>query len=111
MSIELGPRLREMPSRKARAVADGFSCKTQIEQATGRRPLHLAQLLQMARHGAEAVDHRTMGWKMERRSAAFQVEPKRRAAPGRFRRRARGLVSRRGGSFDEKQENWTAEPC
>ena len=42
-------------------VADGFSCKTQIEQATGRRPLHLAQLLQMARHGDEAVDRRNDG--------------------------------------------------
>jgi hypothetical protein len=35
-------------------VADGFSCKTQIEQGgTGRRALHLAQVMQMAReHGA-----------------------------------------------------------
>ena len=46
----LGPRLRETPSEKL-VVADGFSCKTQIEHATGRRPLHLAQLLQIARHG------------------------------------------------------------
>ena len=47
---QLGPRLREVPSEKL-VVADGFSCKTQIEQATGRRPLHLAQLLQIAKHG------------------------------------------------------------
>jgi hypothetical protein len=35
-------------------VADGFSCKTQIEQSeTGRRGLHLAQVLKMAHeHGA-----------------------------------------------------------
>jgi FAD/FMN-containing dehydrogenase/Fe-S oxidoreductase len=35
-------------------VADGFSCKTQIEQTgTGRRALHVAQLMKMAReHGA-----------------------------------------------------------
>jgi len=26
-------------------VADGFSCRTQIEQGTGRRPVHLAELL------------------------------------------------------------------
>ena len=44
---KLGPHLREMPSERL-VVADGFSCKTQIEQATGRRPLHLAQLLQIA---------------------------------------------------------------
>jgi FAD/FMN-containing dehydrogenase/Fe-S oxidoreductase len=29
-------------------VADGFSCRHQIEQATGRRALHLAELLEMA---------------------------------------------------------------
>ena len=34
-------------------VADGFSCKTQIEQGrTGRRGLHVAQVLKLAReHG------------------------------------------------------------
>jgi Fe-S oxidoreductase len=26
-------------------VADGFSCQTQVEQALGRRPVHLAELL------------------------------------------------------------------
>jgi Fe-S oxidoreductase len=26
-------------------LADGFSCRTQIEQGTGRRPMHLAQLI------------------------------------------------------------------
>jgi Fe-S oxidoreductase len=26
-------------------LTDGFSCRTQVEQATGRRPLHLAELL------------------------------------------------------------------
>jgi FAD/FMN-containing dehydrogenase/Fe-S oxidoreductase len=34
-------------------IADGFSCQEQIEQATGRRPLHLAQVMQLAlRHRA-----------------------------------------------------------
>ena len=47
---KLGPRLRETPDETI-VLADGFSCKTQIEQATGRRPLHLAQLLQLAKHG------------------------------------------------------------
>ena len=41
---ELGPRLRSQPAERI-VLADGFSCKTQIEQATGKRPLHLAQLL------------------------------------------------------------------
>ena len=29
----------------ALVLADGFSCCEQVEQATGRRPLHLAQAL------------------------------------------------------------------
>jgi Fe-S oxidoreductase len=29
-------------------VADGFSCREQIRQLTGRRPVHLAQLLRSA---------------------------------------------------------------
>ncbi len=40
-------------------LADGFSCRTQIEQGTGRRVLHLAEALKMAlepvRHGARAA--------------------------------------------------------
>jgi hypothetical protein len=38
-------------------VADGFSCKTQIGDAgTGRRALHLAELMQLAReHGRGAL--------------------------------------------------------
>lgn len=52
---ELGPILRSLPSERV-VLADGFSCKTQIEQATGRRPLHLAQLLQKAKRG-EALGH------------------------------------------------------
>ena len=36
-------------------VTDGFSCKTQIEQAgTGRRALHVAQVMKMAREGGPA---------------------------------------------------------
>jgi FAD/FMN-containing dehydrogenase/Fe-S oxidoreductase len=33
-------------------VADGFSCRRQIEHAVGRKPLHLAQVLALARTGA-----------------------------------------------------------
>jgi hypothetical protein len=38
-------------------VADGFSCKTQIEQgSTGRRGLHVAQVMKMAReHGVDGT--------------------------------------------------------
>ncbi len=57
---ELGPHLREMPSDRL-VLADGFSCKTQIEQATGRRPLHLAELLQIAKHGDASIDRQSGG--------------------------------------------------
>jgi Fe-S oxidoreductase len=41
------PKVREADERTV-AVADGFSCREQIEQGTGRRALHLAQVLRMA---------------------------------------------------------------
>ncbi|HLI24220.1 MAG TPA: hypothetical protein VKU91_04640, partial [Acidimicrobiales bacterium] len=52
-------------------VADGFSCKTQIEQSgAGRRPLHLGELMRLAATGEEPG-------------------PQRRPAPPRGRRAAR----------------------
>jgi hypothetical protein len=47
------PKVREL-DRETIVVADGFSCKTQIEEGeTGRRALHVAQVLKLAReHGA-----------------------------------------------------------
>ncbi len=32
-------------------LADGFSCREQIAEATDRRAIHLAQAIQMAMHG------------------------------------------------------------
>jgi FAD/FMN-containing dehydrogenase/Fe-S oxidoreductase len=59
ISIECGehallPAVRDAADETV-VVADGFSCKTQIEQAgTGRRALHLAQVMKLAReHGPE----------------------------------------------------------
>ncbi len=41
--------LPTIPSQKdALIIADGFSCRCQIEQGTDRRALHLAEVLQMA---------------------------------------------------------------
>jgi hypothetical protein len=34
-------------------VADGYSCREQIVQGTGREALHLAQVLRMAMAGSE----------------------------------------------------------
>jgi Fe-S oxidoreductase len=49
LSLEIGqralfPAIRGAPSRTA-ILANGFSCREQIEQATGRRTQHLAQYL------------------------------------------------------------------
>ena len=41
------PAVRRLP-KDALIIADGFSCREQIVQATGRRALHLAEVLQMA---------------------------------------------------------------
>jgi Fe-S oxidoreductase len=54
VSVKAGERLllpavREAP-RETLVIADGFSCREQIAQSTGRRGLHLAEVLQMALH-------------------------------------------------------------
>jgi FAD/FMN-containing dehydrogenase/Fe-S oxidoreductase len=64
ISQAIGER-RLLPAvRDARAdtlvIADGFSCKTQVQELTERRPLHLAQVMKMARErGSQGVpgDH------------------------------------------------------
>jgi Fe-S oxidoreductase/FAD/FMN-containing dehydrogenase len=52
VAMAVGER-RLLPAVRAAApdtlvLADGFSCRTQVAQATGRRPLHLAELLASA---------------------------------------------------------------
>jgi Fe-S oxidoreductase len=39
-------------------ITDGFSCREQIEQLTDRRPLHLAEVLQMALHDGRTAEQR-----------------------------------------------------
>lgn len=46
----LAPAVRQS-SEETWIVADGFSCRGQIEQQTGRRALHTAELLRMASRG------------------------------------------------------------
>jgi FAD/FMN-containing dehydrogenase/Fe-S oxidoreductase len=43
----LMPMVRDAP-QEALLIADGFSCRTQIEQLTGRRALHTAEVLALA---------------------------------------------------------------
>ena len=46
------PAVREADAGRRSLVADGFSCRTQIEHGAGRRALHLAQVLKLARTGS-----------------------------------------------------------
>jgi Fe-S oxidoreductase len=77
------PKVRELDDETL-VVADGFSCKTQIEQGdTGRRALHLAQVLKLAReHGASGP----AGPRPER--LYYEVRPR----PSLSRRAARAAV-------------------
>jgi len=47
--LELLPAVRGAPSDWL-IIADGFSCREQIQQCTGRSTLHLAEVLRMAIH-------------------------------------------------------------
>jgi FAD/FMN-containing dehydrogenase/Fe-S oxidoreductase len=59
VSIQVGDLVLLPAVRKASAdtliVADGFSCREQIEQGTGRRAVHLAQALHAAIAGRRAI--------------------------------------------------------
>jgi Fe-S oxidoreductase len=58
VSIQIGERVLVPAVRKAAPetliIADGFSCFQQIEALTGRKALHIAQVLQMAVHEAQS---------------------------------------------------------
>ena len=57
ISLKCGERALLPAVRDAAAetliIANGFSCQEQIEQATARQPLHLAQVLQMAQRATD----------------------------------------------------------
>jgi Fe-S oxidoreductase len=62
VSIKCGERVL-LPAVRAAArdtliIADGFSCREQIAQTTDRHALHLAQVIQMALRGGQAVGGR-----------------------------------------------------
>lgn len=52
VSMSSGERVLLPAVRRAEhdtlVIADGFSCRTQVEEATSRRPLHLAEVLALA---------------------------------------------------------------
>ncbi len=73
VSMACGERVLFPEVRKDRAaliVTDGFSCKTQIEQGTGRRALHLAEVLRLAQ-GRQAEQPRPSGARKVRRAGAL----------------------------------------
>jgi hypothetical protein len=45
--LELLPAVRQAEPSSL-IIADGYSCQEQIAQGTGRRALHLAEVMQMA---------------------------------------------------------------
>ena len=52
--LELLPAVRNAPPDHL-IIADGFSCREQIAQCTGRQALHLAEVIQMAFRRPQAV--------------------------------------------------------
>jgi Fe-S oxidoreductase len=50
----LFPALRSAPDDTL-VIANGFSCREQIRQATGRAPLHLAEVIELALRGEERL--------------------------------------------------------
>jgi FAD/FMN-containing dehydrogenase/Fe-S oxidoreductase len=82
ISVKIGehkllPIVRDAPADTL-LIADGFSCKTQVEQLTDRRALHTAQVIKMAMdHGPDGVS----GSRPEHDYPDVRVDG-RRAAPG-----------------------------
>ncbi|WP_242345629.1 FAD-binding and (Fe-S)-binding domain-containing protein [Anaeromyxobacter terrae] len=68
VSMTVGERgvLPEVRRREdALVLADGFSCRTQIEQGAGRRALHLAEVIRLSQEPAPPADPER--WARERR--------------------------------------------
>jgi FAD/FMN-containing dehydrogenase/Fe-S oxidoreductase len=67
----LMPAVRAAPP-DAVVLADGFSCRTQIEQSdnAGRRAMHLAELVDAARRGLPIGDHPERAWDVASRHSS-----------------------------------------
>jgi hypothetical protein len=55
-------------------MIDGFSCKTQVEQATGRDTLHIAQLIKKAADWRDRRDDRQTSYLEARRNDGYKRE-------------------------------------
>jgi Fe-S oxidoreductase len=100
------PRIRQAPAG-AVLVADGFSCRAQIQQGSERRALHLAEVLRLAMHADE------VGLDGDRRPEAINDELDRRAAgprPAAPRRRRALAVAGAGVAVAGAYRWWTRRP-
>lgn len=66
----MAPAIRSAPD-DALVVADGFSCRTQIEHQTGRRALHTAEVLQQARTPGARDTRLDVPWTTKARRVAL----------------------------------------
>jgi hypothetical protein len=73
------PRVREAEA-DAVVIADGFSCRSQIEDATERRGLHLAEVLQLALHAERAAGRPEDAHRALAPAALIEATPGQRAA-------------------------------
>jgi FAD/FMN-containing dehydrogenase/Fe-S oxidoreductase len=93
VSVAIGERSLLPDVRKAGLatvlIADGFSCKEQIEQQTNRRALHLAEVIAMALHDDDGA--------MQMYPEARFVEPRERAIKRSMQRAAIGMGALAGG--------------
>jgi Fe-S oxidoreductase len=75
VSVKCGERVLLPEVRRAAdqdlVIADGFSCKTQIEQGTRRQALHLAQVMQLALQGGGREGRRPEDRFERQRAAEF----------------------------------------
>ena len=75
--LELLPAVREAPPDWL-IIADGFSCREQIAQGTGRHALHLAEVLQMALESpSQSADPFPESGQVRQREAEVQASMKR----------------------------------
>ena len=75
------PRVRESDDRTL-IVSDGFSCREQISQTTGRQALHPAQVMKMAIDEARDDTHREDAFPELRYMSDARVESRKAAAAG-----------------------------
>jgi Fe-S oxidoreductase len=76
VSMKVGERVLLPAVRKASddtlILADGFSCRTQIEQATPRKAIHLAQAIQMALKQGQKKDQKQVQKKRMKGNTMFE---------------------------------------